>query len=284
MSRLIIMRGLPASGKSTRAKEIVKEFGNVVRINRDSLRKMLHFDTWSGVNEGLTIKAQKALVEEFIANSNRVVIIDDTNLNLGTLESWKQYAKGKEIEFKVITMDTPIAECIKRDKKRENGVGSDVIINMARKTGLYNSVFKDILVDIDGTLADLTHRLHFVEKTPKDWKGFFAAIPDDAPRLDVINKVKKLSKLHNIVLVSARPEAYRAETKAWLKKYKVPYETLIMRPNGDSRPDDEVKQDMLKTYFKKDMIEMVIDDRPRVIRMWQANGLKVEDVGKGVEF
>lgn len=278
------MRGLPASGKSTKAKEIVKEFGNVVRINRDLLRKMLHFDTWTGVNEGLTVKAQKALVEEFLTNSNRVIIIDDTNLNPGTLESWKQYAKGKDIPYQVITMDTPIAECIKRDKKRENGVGSDIIIKMARKAGLYTSVFKDVLVDIDGTLADLTHRLHFVEKTPKDWKGFFAEMAHDAPRLDVIKKVKKLSKLHNIVLVSARPEAYRPETKAWLKKYKIPYETLIMRPNGDSRPDNEIKQDMLNTYLKKDMIEMVIDDRPRVIRMWQENGLKVDDVGKGVEF
>jgi hypothetical protein len=57
-----------------------------------------------------------------------------------------------------------------------------------------------------------------------------------------------------------------------------------MREDGDHRPDDEVKEDILNTHFDKGRIELVIDDRPRVIRMWQRHGLKVLDVGDGVEF
>ena len=34
--------------------------------------------------------------------------------------------------------------------------------------------------DVDGVLADVRHRLHFVERRPKDWPGFFGAMADDA--------------------------------------------------------------------------------------------------------
>lgn len=57
-----------------------------------------------------------------------------------------------------------------------------------------------------------------------------------------------------------------------------------MRRAKDSRPDTEVKQDILDQYFKKELIDVVIDDRPSVIRMWRSNGLEVLDVGKGEEF
>lgn len=58
MAKLTIMRGLPASGKSTKAKELLS-VGNTVRINKDLLRTMLHFDTFTGRNEGMTRDAAR---------------------------------------------------------------------------------------------------------------------------------------------------------------------------------------------------------------------------------
>lgn len=289
--KLILLQGLPASGKSTKAKEIV-ETGNYVRINRDLLRTMLHFEKWSPKNEDVTIViAKAAAITALKAGKN--VVIDDTNLSPKIIEMWKVLA-ATALEFPVIVeiikIDTPIEECIRRDEMRkqkgERFVGPFVIKNMARQFRIKHNDKKDVLCDLDGTLCDITQRLHFVKSNDKkNWAGFFANIASDKPRLDVIEKLNKYKDTHNIVLVSARPDTYREETVAWLKKYlPFEYDTLIMRKSNDSREDSIVKQEILDAYFDKKDIELVFDDRPRVIRMWRENGIKVEDVGSGAEF
>jgi uncharacterized HAD superfamily protein len=147
-----------------------------------------------------------------------------------------------------------------------------------------SQALKDVIVDIDGTLADCSHRLHYIRGKRKRWKQFFASACEDKPREDVLAQVRELAKKHNVHLVTGRPEEYRQETLRWLNHYRVPFNSLYMRESGDHRPDDTVKQEILDICFNKDNIELVIDDRPRVIRMWQSNGLKVLDVGEGVEF
>src|SRR4051812_38724625 len=83
MAKLIIMQGLPASGKSTKAKELL-EHGNTVRLNKDLLRTMLHFDKFTGRNEGLTQDAALFLADNFLEKDINV-IIDDTNFNPRTI-------------------------------------------------------------------------------------------------------------------------------------------------------------------------------------------------------
>lgn len=289
MSKMIIMQGLPASGKSTKAKEIVETGGNFVRINKDLLRTMLHFGKWSGKNEELTRHAARLLAEGFLLKGVNV-IIDDTNLNPGTLQSWKDLAQMHDVKVEVLTMSTSMEECIKRDSGREDRVGRDVIVNMALQNGLYLTPKKGfVLCDLDGTLCDIKHRLHYLEGAKKDWKGFFGGIADDIPRIEVLDKVLAFEREgYDIIFVSARPDDYREVTAQWLNntfKGYIPHKTLIMRRSGDTRPDTEVKQQMLDTYFKdRSLIHRVIDDRPRVIEMWRANGLEVIDVGEGIDF
>lgn len=293
MAKMILMKGLPASGKSTKAKELLLH-GNTVRLNKDLLRTMLHFDKWNGVNESLTRDAARRLAITFLQSGTNV-IIDDTNLNEGTLQSWKDLAKELEAKIEYHVMDTPIDECIKRDIARENAVGRDVIIGMALTSGLYPKPAKGfVLCDLDGTLADIKHRLNFVRDLPegqkKDWKSFFEGIPGDSVRTEVMDMLTDFEdKGHEIILVSARPDNYREETEAWLEKIFKGYRlwtTLIMRRAGDRRPDTETKQQILDTYFKKNSypIHCVIDDRPSVIEMWRGNGIDVIDVGTGEEF
>ena len=147
-----------------------------------------------------------------------------------------------------------------------------------------SQIQKDVIVDIDGTLADCSHRQRFIRGKRKKWKKFFEAASKDRPRIDVVSQVREFAKRHRIHLVSGRPEEYRQQTLKWLSRYRIPFESLHMRENGDYRPDDIVKQEILDLCFDKDNIELVIDDRPRVVRMWESNGLKVLDVGDGVEF
>lgn len=288
MMKMYIMQGLPASGKSTRAAEIVTNTGNAVRINKDLLRKMLHFGKFNGRNEGKTRDAARALARALITESH--VIIDDTNLNKGTLQSWKDLAKEIGVNHELVVMDTPYYECIKRDAVREDSVGAQVITEMAMQNGLYPKPKKGIVIfDIDGTLADCTHRQHFVRQEKKDWKGFFAAMAEDTPRKEIVDMLLEYEGAGaTIMLVSGRPTTFRETTEAWMDKtFKgyVPYKALFMRSASDSRPDDIVKQEIYDKYFKdKYQVDLVVDDRPSVIRMWKANGLNVQDVGNGEEF
>lgn len=289
MSKLTMLQGLPASGKSTKALQLVTT-GNNVRLNRDLLRTMLHYDKWTPKNEGLTIEAQKLLAREYL-NNGVSVVIDDTNLGDKHRQLWSGIAKETGSTFKVLNIDTNMYECIKRDKVRtdKKPVGDHVIVGMALQYGLYpyprNGI---VLCDIDGTLADAKHRLHHLQQEKKDWKAFFNEMHKDTPRTEVLDIVLKYEeKGYDIIIVSARPEDYRQMTEAWLEKafkgYK-PYKAVIMRRSGDTRPDTEVKEQMYETYFRGYPIEIVIDDRPRVIDMWANKGLDVIDVGDGIDF
>jgi predicted kinase len=289
MAKMIIMQGLPASGKSTKAEEIMQKDGGCVRINKDLLRTMLHFNKWSGKNEGLTRDAARALANHFLASGVNV-IIDDTNLNEGTVQSWKDLAKLHDAKIEYVRMETPVEECVVRDSAREKKVGRSVIEQMALQHTGWLKGQKVIVCDLDGTLCDISHRLPFVkvpEGEKKDWKSFFAGIKNDKLREDV--KLQVLGKCAELglplVLVSARPDTYRGATEQWLfENLQYPYLTLIMRRADDKRPDTDVKKGIYETYFKNNPVELVFDDRPSVIRMWRELGLNVVDVGSGVEF
>lgn len=306
MAKLIMLSGLPASGKSTRAEELLRSMGNAVRVNKDLLRTMLHFDKFTGMNEGLTRDTEKLIAKTFLSLGINVVV-DDTNLGQPHLDYWRNVAEETGSKFEKIDIDTDWVTCATRDAGREKKVGKDVIIQMAMQYGkMEPRSFGYVICDLDGTLANIEHRLGYVRERKdeqwaeklgqKDWKEFFAHIAGDTLRQEVADMVAALY-LHGctIVLVSARPETYREETVKWLESYRIfsedtmsearfKYLTLIMRRAHDKRPDYEVKEQILKTYFKDQKIFKVFDDRPSVIRMWRANGLDVEDVGNGVDF
>lgn len=281
------MRGLPASGKSTKAKELLS-VGNTVRINKDLLRTMLHLDNFTGRNEGMTRDAARELAAMYLSKGVNV-IIDDTNLNEGTVQSWKDLAKIQNAKIEYHDMfDVSVEECIDRDSQRENKVGKHVIQKMALQHLGYLKGKNVIICDLDGTLCDIKHRLHFAHSEPRDWKSFFAGIPNDQLRLDVNNKVSEVLTQDvgtRLIFVSARPENYRMATEKWLdNNFFYNHTALIMREKNDKRPDTEVKSDIYDKYLKNLNIIKVFDDRPSVIRMWREKGLNVEDVGKGVEF
>ena len=295
MPKMIINRGLPASGKSTLSQGRILADGNTVRINKDLLRKMLHFNKYNFENESMTREAARTLAKVFL-QAGKNVIIDDTNLHPATMQSWKDLAKELKVKTEIVdTTEVPIEECVLRDTRREESVGGTVIKNMALKYGL--KVFPEdsvVLCDIDGTIADCEHRMHFVKKPDdapedwkKDWKSFFRFMEDDLVRQDV---QKILIQFYNegktVIFMSARPEMYKDVTLRWLQEHFLTFSwTLIMRKDGDKRPDTEVKKQMFEEHFPdKKCIHLVIDDRPSVIRLWESMELPVLDVGKGIEF
>jgi predicted kinase len=300
MSKLYLMRGLPGSGKTTKAEEICKKSGNTtIRLNKDLLREMLHFTDpnkpgykFNYRQEDEVRQAQKNLAEYFLGHRKNV-IIDDTNLNPTTLANWKEFAKVHNAMCEVVDLtDVTWQECVIRDQHRmEEGqryVGSTVIKNMAIESGLIKFEPDSVVIcDIDGTIADTTKRQHFLTGEKKDWKSFFANIDQDELRRDIAERIIELyNSGKTIIYMSGRPDIYKGQTIRWLSEKFMSFGlTLIMRGGNDSREDSIVKEEILNRYFPdKSVIHCVFDDRPRVIRMWRKNGLEVNDVGNGVEF
>ena len=291
MAKLIVLQGLPASGKSTKAKELMDQYGNFVRLNRDLLRTMLHFDKWNGRNEGITRDIQISIARKLLSD-NQNVIVDDTNLGKNHIATWKTIAKETDSKVDVINIDTPIEECIERDSHRDKMVGREVIYKLAMKYGRFRTKNGYLICDIDGTIANLDHRLHYVKQDPKDWKGFFSCIMDDLPRKDIIESVynRVIKDDLDLVFVSGRSVECEEQTKEWIKLnapqlYAV-YKALIMRDFHDRREDNLVKKDILNTYFDKSKVMVVYDDRPQVLRMWreELEDTEINDVGSGIEF
>lgn len=131
------------------------------------------------------------------------------------------------------------------------------------------------LFDIDGTLADATHRLHHIQNGSHDWDAFFAECVNDP----VIEPIRDLAILVarqglKIILVSGRSDRVREETKEWLARGGVPYSALLMRKDGDYRADTVVKSEFLDTILADGHeIAFVVDDRPSVVAMWRERGL-----------
>ena len=90
--KVIFLKGLPASGKTTKAKEIISNGGDFFRINRDCLREMLHCGKWTGKRERVTIDVAK-MVARSLLTQGKNIIIDDTNLTSKHWQSWRDLAK-----------------------------------------------------------------------------------------------------------------------------------------------------------------------------------------------
>lgn len=279
--KLTMLRGLPASGKSTTARKIVKDTGNSGRVNRDDLRAMLFESVWTGKREEVVIACEKAIAAVLFEHGMNP-IIDDTNLSERHRQMWSAFAREHKQAFIPHDMSVDIYECIDRDSKRNPGVGRTVIERLALNNGLIEWDERPIvLVDLDGTLADGRHREHFVSGEKRDWDSYFAACGEDG-YIDIVCRwVVQLSKTHCVCLVSGRPDNWWRETSIWMMKSgwknastSLHFDHIFMRSSGDKRPDTQVKADILK-YLPKDKIAFVIDDRPSVIQMWRENGLRV---------
>lgn len=134
-----------------------------------------------------------------------------------------------------------------------------------------------IICDIDGTLANIDHRLHYILGEKKDWASFSS---DENLLKDSVNHwcldvLEGMLREHNVVFVSGRWERSREVTKRWLESlgYGLGHRELFMRQDGDYRQDAEVKRDILHRCFEKEDILFVIDDRTQVVNMWREEGL-----------
>lgn len=280
--RITLMSGLPGSGKSTAARKQVVSAGNQARICRDDLRAMLYDSVWTGRREAVVIDCEKAIAEVLLKHEISP-IIDDTNLLRKHIDLWTSFAKKLGVAVDVQKMDTDIEECKRRDVLRPKPVGECVINRLALQAGMIQWPDKPIVIlDIDGTVADGTAREIYLKGECKDWKTYYSLLAEDTPIDFVIRWAQELAKDHMIVVVSGRPDTYQFGTMEWLRKYKVPFDLVLMRPGNLKSPDYEIKKSFLD-LMPKSQVKLVIDDRPNVIFMWKSQGLYTIPVRGDIE-
>ena len=277
--KILILKGLPASGKSTYAKELVAVNNNWVRVNKDDLRAMMNGGVFSGKLEKHIVRTERELVENAL-KLGKNVIVDDTNFNPNHEIFFRALAYQYSAEVEVKFFDIPLETCIDRDNKRPNGVGETAIRRMYNqylkpKPAVYErdeSLPKAIICDIDGTLA------HMKDRSPFDW----SRVGEDEVDPNIKNLLDSLREEYVIFLVSGRSEACRKETEKWLTENDISYDMLFMRPEYDGRKDSIVKRELfekcIRPYYD---IEFVLDDRNQVVDMWRSLGLKCLQVAEG---
>lgn len=132
-----------------------------------------------------------------------------------------------------------------------------------------------VIFDMDGTLADCSHRLHWVRGAEKkNWKRFFEGVSQDEPRPEIVRLAQELSQNNAIIIASGRPENLRKATIAWLEKYEVPFDAVFLRPEGDFRKDGEVKAEMIEFIRAQNFNPWLsIDDRQSAVDAWRSLGI-----------
>lgn len=290
-----ILRGISGSGKSTFAKEYIKNDLDTFEVNRDKVRRHLfnvdqNTNLWSVYklnkkNEQEVSEYIELLMGSFV--SLKYNIIDsDTNISQKRLRSKIEFYESLGYEVEVILLDEDVYECIDRDSKRRDSVGSKVIFKQylqlksdERKVDR-NEAWKDrskrncVIADLDGTLArNVTRDIYDYTK-----------VYEDQVREEVVCMVKAVAENYDadIVFCSGREDKGSCfyNTLKWLQEIAGfgLFFTLYMREENDSRKDSVVKKEFLDCIREEYNIVAWFDDRPQVCDMLNDNGVNVISV------
>lgn len=131
------------------------------------------------------------------------------------------------------------------------------------------------VIDIDGVVADVRHRVHHVRKRPKDWERFFAAAPEDPAHPEGLSLLREVSAEAEVVFLTGRPESCRRETEEWLASVGWAGARVVMRPAGDRRPAAQLKLELLHRLADGREVSLVVDDDPVVVEAVRASGYPV---------
>ena len=302
---VVLLRGVPGSGKSTAALQLMNDFPDqFVRVNRDDIRMMMFGEYWfsgddANTKEKAVTEVEHSLIKAAIKSGKRP-LVDATNLNPQSVKSLLRLSGAHGMAVDHIDFEVSQEEAIRRDAGRTKKVGEDVIKKFFQRNKIdkvtgklpeipevpnlndrefvkYSAPDGDaptcVLVDIDGTIAHMTGR------SPYD----YSRVSEDAVD-EVIERL--VGTLHRdgyeVIFFSGRKDSSKEDTKKWLIDNVDPSTNfqLFMRPADDDRPDYVVKYEMFHKYIQgKYRVEFVIDDRLQVCRMWHKLGVKVVRVG-----
>lgn len=293
MTKLILTRGAPASGKTTYAKQWVSMAPKRVRINRDDLRfSMYGLYFGDPIDENAVTKVQHAMVVAALKAGNSV-IVDDTNLNERFAKKLIALGHRHGAEVEVIDFEVPLKELLRRNEARTLTENRHVPEDVVRK---FHSTFSgrktlDVtppvirpyngtpgkpmayLFDIDGTLAKMSGR------SPYEWHR----VGEDTAIDHVVQIAHALaSDGYAIVFLSGRDGSCYDITSEWIRDEVMDMAYLFMRTAKDQRPDNIIKAELFDAHVRDRWnVQGVFDDRDQVVDMWRAMGIPCYQVAPG---
>lgn len=300
--KILLVRGLPGSGKSTWAAKWVEEDPqNRFRVNRDDIRFELFGMYYLKADAHGTTQEKEAHVTHIQNNltekalrEGKSVVIDNTNLDPRVFKTFGDIAKRHNVDMVNKDFPVDIEECIRRNNARDRVVPEHAIRAMQKNYMGPNGEFhmfpntyptkafkaptvrrEAVLFDMDGTLADVSQiRERFMIGKYRNFDAFHRNSLWVPPHEEVLQMAYDADNAgYSIVISTARNEAYREVTQAWLDKNNVNYENIYMRKDGDFRPDYQAKKDIHADITKHYDIVHAVDDRKEVIQLWQENGI-----------
>jgi hypothetical protein len=133
-----------------------------------------------------------------------------------------------------------------------------------------------VIVDLDGTLVNVSEIRHFVEGSPRDFDSFHRESVNSPPIPCVRDEIILQKSLgRQIIVLSGRSEKYRALSQFWLAMHEVPYDRLILRDSSDFRSDVVIKSEMYDSLTISYEIVEAVDDRTELISLWRSKGVPV---------
>ena len=290
MSKIILTRGLPASGKTSWSKDFARRNPNTVRVNRDDIRSQMYPGAdYRDIDEDLITEVETATARAALRNG-KMVIVDAMHLQQRYVNRWQRLGYPVEI----VEFHTTLEALLYRNDERVDRVPASVIIDNYRKyTNKDGSLRKvslkpeeyvldykyvpdstkptAVIVDIDGTLAHNDGHRSFYD---------YSKVLSDKPVWPVIDAANGLNTIHHTVVVSGRKAECREDTEAWLLVHGIQYDKLYMRADGDDRADTIVKMEILRDKIAPEFeVIAAIDDRPAVCEMWRKVGVPTFQVG-----
>lgn len=287
MQKVIILKWLPASGKTTWAKEYMLSNDNVIRVNKDLARKQYYFKKFDKTKEEFVCDMRDIAIEEALSNWYDV-IVDDTNFNAVHEETIKFIVKRMELELEKkidveeVFINTWPETCVRRNNnRREHCVPNYVIKQMydvaIKKWYKFEEQEdwtryipdtkkpKAVIFDIDGTLAKMTTR------SPYDYSKELLTNELNEP----VYRIYSMFSLawYHIILFTWRKSEWNEWTQEWLSKNGISYHTFMSRADWDDRNDAIIKKEFFNKVRDRYNIECVFDDRDRVVDMWRSIGL-----------
>lgn len=289
LQTVIILKGLPGSGKSTWALDYLRKHPDFKRVNKDLLRTMLDGTVGDFQEEKMVLSIRDFCIEKALCKHFNV-IVDDTNFKdahyFAICDAAKRVGNVRVFEK---YFDISLKDALARNKERPHPVPESIITKMWEtnikgkhvelrdvyfgakqeflreenlKARMEPELGEAIIVDLDGTLA-----LNFTLRDYYDLDRL------DEDTLNVI--VSELIELYSgagyfVLLVSGRDDQGQVKTEEWLNRYNISYDHLFMRAAGDTRNDTIVKREIYDQQIKgKYNVRLAIDDRKKVCRMWK---------------
>lgn len=161
-------------------------------------------------------------------------------------------------------------------------------------------MIKNVIFDLDGTLALCDHRRHHVTGDFKNWDAFFAECDKDTVNEPIARLFRfyRDSPLHRVWILSGRSGSADTEraTVEWLAHNNLtpvkPERSFMstreaaqqfhMRQHGDKRPDVEVKLEMVQRIgLTPENTEIVFDNRNCMVNAWRLWGFQCCQVAEG---